>query len=174
MKQFLSAIVLCLASASAFAAPIFVGSWQVDQGPSWTTQPLAYTGQEAAALLFAGDTGDANPANYLVSTVDDIVANINNSAWYSIVGVSGGTVFAHDYVAPGSSQDPGYYYSGAPFSFSALDAASAYVDDNALGSQYTNFAFYIGGVPGSVPEPSTVMLLMMGLAGLGLRRRKKV
>ena len=108
MKQLLAAITLCLASVSAFAAPIFVGSWQVDQGPEWTNQPLAFTGQEAAALLFAGVTGDANPANYLISTIDDSVANINNSAWYSIIATAGGTVFAHDYVSPNSSQAPGY------------------------------------------------------------------
>ena len=44
------AVAFTAVSASA-AAPVFVGSWTVDQGPSWDGDPTAYTGQAAAALL---------------------------------------------------------------------------------------------------------------------------
>jgi len=65
----------------------FVGSWEVDQGPSWTTVPEAYSGVEAAALLFGGA-----PSNYVISTADDLSADINDLAWVSTWGgACGGT-----------------------------------------------------------------------------------
>ncbi len=59
-----------LTAGAANAALTFVGAWQVDQGPTWFGSPpdgpLAYTGQEAAALLFGGNASD-----YSISTVSN-------------------------------------------------------------------------------------------------------
>ena len=60
---------------------IYIGSWEVDQGPSWTTVPPIYTGQEAAALLFGGSA-----SNYAISTVDSNPANINFESLVQSVG----------------------------------------------------------------------------------------
>lgn len=168
MKTFvmaaLAAASMMMTVSVAQAAPVFVGSWEVDQGPFWGTQPLAYTGQQAAALLYGGSASD-----YAISTIDNNAANINFEAWYSILGISGGTQFAQDYVAPASSQAPGFYYSGAAYPFSVTDAASAYVDDNATGARFTNFAFRV-----DVPEPLTLSLFGAGFAGaVAMRRRNK-
>ena len=59
----------------------FVGSWQVDAGPSWTTLPTAYSGLTAAALLFGGSASD-----YFISTVNNNSANINHLTWVSTWG----------------------------------------------------------------------------------------
>ena len=59
----------------------YVGQWQVDQGPSWNTVPIAYSGVLAAALLFGGTAAD-----YVISTVDSNPANINGLAWVSTWG----------------------------------------------------------------------------------------
>ncbi|MGH7022537.1 MAG: PEP-CTERM sorting domain-containing protein [Caulobacteraceae bacterium] len=59
----------------------FVGSWEVDQGPSWTTIPEAYSGVDAAALLFGG-----TPSDYVISTADNLTADINDLAWVSTYG----------------------------------------------------------------------------------------
>ncbi|HJS45085.1 MAG TPA: PEP-CTERM sorting domain-containing protein [Rhizomicrobium sp.] len=167
MKKFflaaLAAASVILTVPAAEAAPIFVGSWTVDQGPHWSTQPLAYTGQEAAALLFGGLASD-----YAISTIDNNPGTINFEAWYSILGIGGGTQFAQNYVAPASSQAPGFYYSGASYPFLATDAASAYVDDNAIGAKYTNFAFRIT----DVPEPLTLSLFGVGAMGVAAMRRR--
>ena len=59
----------------------YVGSWQVDNGPSWTTSPTIYSGLTAAALLFGGSASD-----YFISTVDNNSSNINHLTWVSTYG----------------------------------------------------------------------------------------
>ena len=50
--------ILGLGAGTVIADPMFVGQWQVDEGPFWTTNPPVYSGQEAAALLFGKASGD--------------------------------------------------------------------------------------------------------------------
>jgi hypothetical protein len=159
--------IVALGPSIASANYVYVGSWQVDQGPWWTDQPLAYTGQQAAALLFGGNASD-----YSISTVGLDPLTVNHEAWYSVLGATGGYTFAENYVSTNSSQAPGYYYSGSPYSQGdSTEAASAYVSDNAQGSYYTNYAF----TGSAVPLPPSVFLLgsgLLGLAGLGWRRKR--
>ena len=153
---------LPLGTDAAEAAPYtFVGSWQVDDGPFWRDEPLAYSGQEAAALLFGG-----NPSNYVISTLGALVEDIDFNAWYSILGVAGGFRLPHDLdqALPG-----GLYYDGNDYVIGLMtNPASAFVWDNAGGPEYTNYAFRIS----EVPLPATAFLLLAGLGGLALLRRK--
>src|SRR5262245_16768229 len=58
-RSLLVAIVaLGLCIGQALSDPVFVGSWEVDQGPFWIPAPPTYSGQEAAAHLFGGAPGD--------------------------------------------------------------------------------------------------------------------
>src|SRR6185312_10964444 len=169
VKALLAAAVAAatLATAGAASATImFVGSWEVDDGPDyWPNAPQAYTGQQAAALLFGGNASD-----YQIYTVDHLVADIDHMAWYSVYAYggdngSGGAKFAQDY----SDKGPGGLYTdnGAGFG-SRNQSASAYVNDNAGGSQFTNFAF-VDVV--AIPEPATWALLLTGFFGMGATLR---
>jgi hypothetical protein len=144
----------------------FAGSWQVDQGPDWFTSlpngPLAYTGQEAAAHLFGGTA-----SHYVISTVDNDPAHINFSAWYSIIGYAGGHILADNY----TDKYLGLYY-GPPIGFPTKDPnapASAYINDNASGSEFRNFAFVTSGVP----EPASWAMLLIGFGGIGFAMRRR-
>ena len=165
IRRTLAATIIALATlgvSNANAAISFVGSWEVDQGPSWTVIPPAYSGQEAAAFLFGGI-----PSEYLISTVDNDPAHINDSAWVSTWGSAPscggafpcGTVVAQDFVVStlGLYESPG--------------DTSAYVHDWAVGAQYTNFAFI-----SSVPEAGTWGMFLVGIGAIGmmLRRRPKI
>lgn len=162
-----TALFLSVSFAQA-ATYTFVGEWSVhgSGAPDWldpayeaTNGPLAYTAQEAAALIFGGSASD-----YVISTVDNNPLNVNFSAWYAVLGYQG-TVFAQDY----SNKFEGQYY-GPLDSFNSgnpNNAASAYVRDYFVAG--SNYAFRVT----PVPEPENMALLLAGGAVVGFARRRK-
>src|SRR5438445_957071 len=63
-----------VSAPAAHAAPyVYVGSYQVGDGPVWSTNPQVYSARGAAALLFGGLDAD-----YAISTDPDTV---NHLAW---------------------------------------------------------------------------------------------
>jgi hypothetical protein len=147
---------------AAHAGLVYVGDWQVDSGPEWTTVPPAYSGQEAAALLFGG-----TPGEYVISTVNNNPADANDEAWVSTWGgACAGAFPCGTQVAQNSVVSTGGLYESP-------GDTSAYVDDWAVGSQYTNYAFL---VTAGVPEPASWAMLLAGVGfvggGLRLNRRK--
>lgn len=163
MKALLTAVAL---SAASLVAPIeanaatytYVGSWEVDDGPYWSPVPTAYSGTEAAAMLFGGDAAD-----YVISTISALVSDINFMAWVSTWGgACGGTYPCGTEVAQDYSVTTGGLYA-------TPGDTSAFVSDWAIGSQYTNYAFVVS----SVPVPAAGILLMGALGGLAAVRRRK-
>jgi len=168
MKIF--ALTLMLVTVSTLfggqaAASIYVGSWQVDDGPLWTTNPQVYSGVETAAFLFGGV-----PADYEISINGTNPNTISNTTWMDGWGVHAGTV-ASNVFAENFSLDlgaPGYATPGGNGS-----AFSAYVLDGLRGPQFTNYAFLRDN--GVIPEPTTfVVWSLLGAMGLcGLRRKNR-
>lgn len=160
-KRAAGLVTALIVATSTAGAQVFVGSWQVfhPNAPTWHSQPLAYTGQEAAALLFGG-----LPSDYVISTVDDQASNINFSAWYDIIGF-GGAIKPQDYFVKYEGQ---YYGPTNGYSQDGTGAASAFVQDNQV--YQTNYAFR---TTTTVPEPSTYALMAAGLAGVFFARRRR-
>ena len=164
LKLICAAAVMTISAAAANAATyVYVGSWAVDSGPNWTSFPDAYTGQEAAALLFGGSAAD-----YVISTLGSDVGSIDNLSWVSTWGGACAGQFPC-----GTKVGESFKVSTGGGYLSAGDT-SAYVTDWAVGSEYTNYAFKISDAGGAVPEPATWAMLItgFGLVGAAARRRR--
>ncbi|ARU16209.1 hypothetical protein A9D14_08360 [Croceicoccus marinus] len=84
----------------------YIGSWQVGDGPLWTTTPAVVTAQEAAAQLFGGVASD-----YSISSVSSSPDEVDYMAWGSgYAGFNTSAPVAQDYSADAGA--PGYESSG--------------------------------------------------------------
>jgi hypothetical protein len=157
-----AAAAVLAAAGAANAAYVFVGSWEVDQGPYWPAEPPAYTGQEAAALLFGG-----NPGDYTISSVDSDPTHIDFQNWISTWGSDPSCNFNF----PCGTLAPENFKVASGGLYANPGDTSAYVRDWAIGSQFTNYAF----TGSATPEPAEWALMLggFGLAGAALRRRRQ-
>jgi hypothetical protein len=159
-KQFAAIWVALVAGLPLMGSTLtYVGSYQVDQGAYWGTNPLSYTAQEGAAIVFGGIAGD-----YQISTNSNTVdpSTVTGTGWYSTWGIANGQQYAQNFkLQTGTGyNDPG----------GSNSAISAYVQDNALGAKYTKYGWSVAAT--ETPEPATFGVLGIGLVGLvSLRRR---
>ena len=167
-RIYLALLAVLLSPMAANADYVYVGSWIVGDGPVWTSNPDVYSGQDAAAFLFGGLASD-----YAISTIDSSVANINFLTFLDGYG---------DLSLLASPAAQNYSLSSNGGGYDAYPSFSAYVLDHTCGNrysdpsagcsgdgtQYVNYAFRM-----EVPEPGTLALLGLGLAGMGMTRRKK-
>ncbi|MEJ6122817.1 PEP-CTERM sorting domain-containing protein [Vibrio sp. 2-Bac 85] len=159
MKKLIASIALITASLNVQAIPTYVGSYEVNDGPSWSANPDVYSATDAAALIFGGNSSD-----YYISTFQSFnYADITHTGWYDGWGEHSGMEFNENYSLDVNGD--GYANPGG-----SNTAHSAYVNDG-LNNSYVNYVWLSNVV--SVPEPISIVLLGLGLAGLGFSRKKK-
>lgn len=157
MKKLLLAMALLAASVSAQAVPVYVGSYQVNDGPSWPNNPAVYSATEAAALIFGGVASD-----YFISILSSLdYTTITHTGWYDGWGEHSGMEFDENYKLDLGA--PGY---NAPGGYGT--ARSAYVHDG-LSDNFVNYVWTSDAA--DVPEPASIALLGLGLIGLGFSRK---
>jgi len=110
----------------------YVGSFMVEDGPYWTTNPDVLSGLEAAALLFGGV-----PSDYAISTNPNTTdpSTITHTAWATTWGISGCQEIDEDYSLDLGA--PGYNDPGGENT-----AISAYVYDNCKNGN-TNYVWLV-------------------------------
>jgi len=159
MKNIIFSIALVIASLNAHAAPVFVGSYQVNDGPAWTSNPDVYSATEAAALIFGGTATD-----YFISIVDSFdYTTITHTGWYDGWGEHSGMEFDENYSLDVNSD--GYQNPGG-----TNTSRSAYVTDG-LDDSFVNYV-WSSDVVVETPNPSSIVLLGLGLIGFYLSRKK--
>lgn len=163
-------------AAVAFAATVHAASvaWGLEKDTAKTFGNLtAYVvnGSDYAAVTALLDAGGATVAtDFNGYVIDSVALNSRGAGSSEAVGATGTTlawfIFADDKIQDGSS----YSTTGA------MDV-SAYVYTPPQSSpgefMFTVDSFTTRGAPiGNVPEPTSGLLMLLGMAGLALKRKR--
>jgi hypothetical protein len=153
--------VLGVFASTAAEAATFIGSYNVYDGPTWTTNPTVYSAREAAALVFGGVFSD-----YAISTLSN---SINNLAWYDGWGDTQYLITPQNEDFKLDSGNPGYNdpFGGPSYSAYVSDHRPEFYPPGTY--NYTNYVWKLDAQ--AVPTPALLPALL-GMGAAALRKRK--
>ena len=173
-------IMLAAVAALAFAGQAATVDWKIN----YAGQGSAWKSNGAFALAFDGADYDAVTKLITVTGSDTLQADLASYALGSAV-TFGSTKGAATTVAQGIDGAPSTmfivifdeasYDAGKSVLYTAAtDVSGSYYEPPASGTAFTFKAadFANSGTIASVPEPTSGLLMLVGLAGLALRRRR--
>ena len=150
--------------------PTFQATGIFDQG--------VFGGNEATALAFLEGSGSANLSTWNSATPGDHdFINLGSGTLSLGTGLGTITVLSNGYgAAQAELGDVFNFMDWAGLATGAFDAATDFSlpDLSSVGLGWDTSAFTTYGVVVVVPEPSRAVLLMAGLSGLLLRRRRRM
>ena len=196
MKKMIIAVAVSAVAALTHAASI---NWSISSIQGAGTGSAAPAGQYTALLFVtANSTG---VGDYAITSVDSVVAALSNGDWATVSslasankalnsnGVMGGPTGLATTFASGSlsafavildtttamdlTTANNYYLVNGGTSQTATFTSASGAKTLLYGAQ-TNSGLEIGSAGGwqAVPEPTSGLLMLVGLAGLALRRRR--
>lgn len=190
MKKIIIALVAVAVTAGAYAASISWGAAVANPGPE------SATGQYVYLAYYANEATLASTITIEGNGVDAIGGKTNNGgsivAWHLMNSDEGDNgTFIDDFVRADSKGGVNGYYqiiladaNNAKFAVAAAEAPVTGISDSTgAGAAQYNYAWgendnYVGmdGFVGTIeststPEPTSGLLLILGVAGIALRRR---
>ena len=172
-------IVLAVAVALAFAGQSASVSWATTyagKGAAWSSNGafvMAFAGSDYDAIvkLVTVDGSDTLQADLAAKSLgSSTFSNFRGSAKSSDVGVSDAPSTMFWMIFSDGSYDAGKAVTWT----AATDVSGSHYTPPASGTTFgvTAASFTNSGTIASVPEPTSGLLMLVGLAGLALRRRR--
>lgn len=170
MKHLKVGLIGLLFSSFVQAAPVYVGSYNVFDGPVWTSNPTVLSALEAAALIFGGSASD-----YAISvdsnTTDPL--SITHTAWLDGWGDTTYLFTPAAETFSSASRADGGYDQYPSFSAYVCDHADCAAYGNPISSGHPGYSYtnYVWRVTSAVPETGSLALMLGGLMLVAATRR---